>query len=159
MFTNSEMAKCLDEIFLDALKADESIMQLTEGRIYSTCVDIPPMDDDNTPLPYIIITDDPYNNDLGTKDDMWEGNIDKVQSSVLISAISPEAIKHLRMLIRKAIRKHVISNDLGYLYLSSSSNDGIAWDWQKPCYYDTLHYSCDMEVDLTGESDEQEENE
>jgi hypothetical protein len=55
MFTNSEMAKCLDEIFLDALKADESIMQLTEGRIYSTCVDIPPMDDDNTPLPYIII--------------------------------------------------------------------------------------------------------
>lgn len=150
------MAKELDEIIYDALKANVTIMGLTGGRIKSTCIEIPPDQEDNTPTPYIIITDDPYHNDLGTKDSVWEGDTDHVQASVIISAKSPAAVKRLRRLVRKAIGEYVVANVTGYLYLTAENNDGIQWDWTKPCYYDTIHYSCDMDVNL--EDDEQEEN-
>ena len=45
----------------------------------------------------------------------------------------------------------------GQPYLTAASNEGIAWDWMKPCYYDTLHYQCDMDVTLTDDDNEQEE--
>ena len=147
------MAKDLDEIIKLALDANQDIQTVTEGRIFSTCVEVPPMQDDNTPTPYIIITNDPYNNDLSTKDDVWEGAIDKVQASVIISANSPEEVRALRRKVRKAIRDYVVSHN-GMPYLVSSSNEGIAWDWTKPCYYDTLHYTCEVEVNLTNEDDE-----
>ena len=47
----------LDEIFYNALTADSEIASATGGRIFSTCVEVPPMDQDNTPLPCIIVTD------------------------------------------------------------------------------------------------------
>ena len=45
----------LDEIFYAALMANETIVSDTGGRIFSTCVEVPPTEADNTPLPYIII--------------------------------------------------------------------------------------------------------
>ena len=150
------MAKELDEIIYDALKANETIVEETGGRIKSTCFEVPPTEDDNTPIPYIIITDDPYQNEMGTKDSVWEGNTDHVQASVIIAADSPASVKRLRRLVRKAIGDYIVENRTGYIYLTAESNDGIQWDWSKPCYYDTIHYSCDMDVNL--EDDEQEEN-
>ena len=151
------MAKELDEIFYAALTADETVMTLTQGRIYSTCIEVPPTEDDNTPLPYIIILDNAYQNDQATKDNVWESDIDRVQASVIISACSPAEVKQLRRLVRKAIAGYVISMTDNQPYLTSSSNEGIAWDWMKPCYYDTLHYQCDMEV-INDEDDEHEES-
>lgn len=148
------MAKDLDEIIKLALDADNGIQTVIEGRLFSTCVEVPPMQDDNTPVPYLIITDDPYNNDQSTKDNVWEGNTDKVQASVIISANSPEEVRALRRKVRKAIRDYVVENGTGDLYLVSSSNEGIAWDWTKPCYYDILHYTCEIDVNLTSEDDE-----
>lgn len=139
----------LDEIIYNAIKANESIDSLTGGRIFSTCIEVPPTEDDNTPLPYIIITDDPFANNQGTKDNSWEGDTDQVAASVQINADSPSAVKVLRRLVRRAVMEYVASNDIGYLYLNSLNNDGIAWDWMKPCYFDTLHYQCDMEVNLS----------
>ena len=47
----------------------------------------------------------------------------------------------------------------GQPYLRAFSNDGIAWDWTKPCYHDTLHYQCDIKVDINDEDDgSKEEN-
>lgn len=148
------MAKDLDEIIKLALDADQGIQTVIDGRLFSTCVEVPPMQDDNTPVPYLIITDDPYNNDQSTKDNVWEGNTDKVQASVIISANSPEEVRALRRKVRKAIRDYVVANGTGDLYLVSSSNEGIAWDWTKPCYYDILHYTCEIDVNLTSEDDE-----
>ena len=139
------MAKELDEIIYDALKANETIVEETGGRIKSTCFEVPPTEDDNTPIPYIIITDDPYQNEMGTKDSVWEGNTDHVQASVIIAADSPASVKRLRRLVRKAIGDYIVENRTGYIYLTAESNDGIQWDWSKPCYYDTIHYSCDMD--------------
>ena len=146
--------KELDEIIYDALMNDNGVNLSTKGRIYSTCIPVPPTEEDNTPLPYIIIMDDPYTNDQGTKDDVWESDTDRVQATVEIAADSPEEVKRLRRLARQAIAAHVAS--LPYAdtpQLVSSSNDGIAWDWLKPCYYDRLHYQCDVNIHDYGQEE------
>lgn len=106
------------------------------------------MDADNTPLPYIIITDDSLQNQQGTKDEQWESMYDNVQAGVEIAAISPNEVKRLRRLVRRAIARYMERMDEAPLLLSLT-NDGIAWDWSKPCYYDTLHYQCEVINDLT----------
>ena len=134
----------LDEIFYNALTADETIVSDTGGRIYSTCVEVPPTDADNTPLPYIIIMDDGLQNDQATKDDIWESEDDRVQASVQISAVSPKEVKRLTRLCRKAIANYITSMPGEKPYLISLTADGTAWDWTKPCYYKTLNYQCDV---------------
>lgn len=171
------MALELDEIFYAALTADSTIMEAcgyvaptpgtpadgntpatpgdpgTPARIYSTCVEVPPTENDNTPLPYIIITDDGLQNDQGTKDDVWESVEDHVQASVEISAISPKEVKRLARLCRKAIADYIATMIGERPYLTALTTNGTAWDWTKPCYYKTLQYQCDV----TNEDDEQEE--
>lgn len=148
------MKKELDEIIYDALTSDSGVTALVPtARIFSTCVEVPPMDQDNTPLPYLIITDDPMTSELGTKDDQWESDEDSVQASVLINAESPNAVRLLRRKVRHAIAQHVEQMTEGQPELRQYSNDGIAWDWTKPCYHDQLHYQCDIEVDLNDEDD------
>lgn len=135
----------LDEVIYEALTADTSIVELTGGRIRSTCFEVPPTDADNTPLPYIIITDDPFQNEPGTKDDTWESDTDAAQAGIEIGADSPKAVKQLRRLVRHAIASHIADMDETVRpQLRSLSNDGIAWDWTKPCYYDRLRYLCDI---------------
>ena len=156
--------KELDEIIYDAVHIGEheenpsptkqAIAALVGERIFSTCIPVPPTEEDNTPVPYLIITDDPFNNEQGTKDDVWESDTDRVQSSVEIAGHSPKEVKHLRKLVRRALREHVAALPYSDIpQLVSVSNDGIAWDWIKPCYYDRLHYQCDVTI----QDDEQEE--
>lgn len=92
----------LDEIIYAALTANSELSSLA-GGIHSTCIEVPPTDADNTPLPYIIITDDPFQNNTGTKDNVWEGDVDSVQAGVEIAADSPKEVKRLRRLVRKAV--------------------------------------------------------
>lgn len=137
----------LDEIIYEAIRADAELSSL-QGGIHSTCIEVPPMDADNTPLPYIIITDDSLQNQQGSKDEQWESMYDNVQAGVEIVAISPNEVKRLRRLVRRAIARYMERMDEAPLLLSLT-NDGIAWDWTKPCYYDTLHYQCEVINDLT----------
>ena len=143
----------LDEIFYNALTADSEIASVTGGRIFSTCVEVPPTDADNTPLPYIIIMDEGLQNDQTTKDDVWESIDDHVQASVQISAVSPKEVKRLTRLCRKAIADYIATMTGSRPYLTSLTTDGTAWDWTKPCYYKTLQYQCDVNND----DDEQDE--
>ena len=142
----------LDEIFYNALKANETIVSDTGDRIYSTCVEVPPMENDNTPLPYIIIMDDGLQNDQTTKDDVWESENDRVQASVLVNAISPKEVKRLTRLCRKAIANYIATMEGEKPYLLSLTTNGTVWNWTKPCYYKTLQYQCDV----TNYDDEQE---
>ena len=136
----------LDEIFYNALTADSGIMELTGGRIKSTSFEVPPTSDDNTPLPYIIITDEPMTNAAGTKDDVWESEWDSVQAGIEIGAASPRKVKDLRRMVRHAIAVYVEAMTENVPYLRSFYNEGITWDWEKPCYWDRLHYQCDMQT-------------
>ena len=144
--------KELDEIIYDALTASDGIVAKVGNRIKSTCFEVPPTEDDNTPLPYLIITDDPFTNEQGTKDDVWESDTDRVQASIEIAADSPAEVKELRRMVRQAIAAHVATLQ-DQPYLVSVSNDGIAWDWLKPCYYDRLHYQCDVNTSDYGQEE------
>ena len=127
--------KQIDEIIYDAIKADADIMAAIGNRVVSTCFEVPPTEDDNTPLPNIIITDDGFVNQLTTKDMLWEAAEDRVRVSVDIAASSPNEVKQLVRMVRRAIETHIES-----LYqqgediptLDSLTSDGIAWDWMKP---------------------------
>lgn len=143
----------LDEIFYEALTTDTTIAGETHGNIFSTCVEVPPMEQDNTPLPYVIIMDNGLQNDQTTKDDVWESGEDRVQASVEISAKSPKEVKRLTRLCRKAIARYIATLSGQRPYLQSLSTDGTAWDWTKPCYFKTLQYQCDM----TNTNDDEQE--
>ena len=95
--------------------------------------------------------------DASTKDDVWECGSDIVNVGVEFAASSPNEVKRLRKLIRKAVDTYVKSNETDILSLRAINYDGIQWFWEKPCYYDTLHYQCDMVNDLNENEDEQED--
>jgi len=148
----------LDEIFYNALMADDTIKEICgyvapngsdpgkPARIKSTCFEVPPTDADNTPLPYIIITDDGLQNGDSTKDDVWEAGEDHVQASVEVGASSPKEVKRIIRLVRKAIASYISTMTHGRPWLNSLTSQGTAWDWTKPCYYKTLQYSCDVDT-------------
>jgi hypothetical protein len=112
------------------------------------------MENDNTPLPYIVIVDEGLQNDQTTKDDIWESADDRVQASVMISAVSPKEVKRLTRLCRKAIATYIATMTGSRPYLESLTTDGTAWDWTKPCYYKTLQYQCDVENTNDDDDDE-----
>ena len=148
--------KQVDEIIYDAIKADDDLMAAIGGRVVSTCFEVSPTEADNTPVPNIIVTDDGFQNLIGTKDNVWESGEDTVQASVDIAADSPSEVKRLVRMVRKAVETHICS-----LYasgeqtpeLESLTSDGIAWDWMKPCYHQKLTYQCITNTD----EDEQED--
>ena len=145
----------LDDIMYAAITGDSSLVSLTDGNIVTCCFEVPSDIEDNTPLPYIIIIEDPTQNEQGTKDDVWDSDYDSAQVSIEIAAATKAEVKQLRRKVRKAIREYVSTMDYTTRPdLKSFSNEGIAWDWLKPCYYDRLHYQCD--VLFTDEDDEQE---
>ena len=161
--------KQLDEIIYDAISADETLMSMiaytkpngdTGHALASTCFEIPPDELDNTPLPNIIITDDGFQAEIFTKDDIWDSDTDRVQATVDIAAASPNEVKQLVKAVRKAVNDYIhtmYESGQDIPTLQSLTSDGIAWDWMKPCYYQKLYYTCDVAVDL--DADNTEENE
>mgnify|MGYP002508581061 CR=1 FL=1 len=148
--------KSIDEIIYEALKADEQLTTITGDRVMSTCIEVPPTDADNTPLPYIIVTDDGFQNQNGTKDCVWESGEDRVQVTVDVAADSPKEVKRLIRMVRRAVENHIIlmsATDGCIPELDSLSSNGIAWDWMKPCYYQQLSYQCTVpsETDIDNE--------
>ena len=150
--------KQLDEIIYDAITADEGITAIVGDRVVSTCFEVPPTDEDNTPIPNIIITDDGFQAEIFTKDDIWDSDTDRVQVTVDIAAASPNEVKQLAKAVRKAVNDHIhamYDQDEDIPSLQSLTSDGIAWDWMKPCYYQKLYYTCDVDVDF---SDDEADN-
>ena len=131
----------LDEILYNALRADADLMAVVDGRVESTCFEV-------TPLPCIIVTDDGLTNNLGTKDTEWESDEDRVQASIEVDAESPKAVKQLLRMVRRAVANHIAQmadNDEDIPCLQSVQTSGVAWDWMKPCYHETITYTCDVQ--------------
>ena len=147
------MVKELDEILYDALTSDSEIMAAcgypdSPARIFSTCVEVSPLENDNTPLPYIIIMDDGFQNDIETKDDVWEGNSDHVAASIMVCAESRDEAVALCNQCRLAVSQHIrdmLQQQLPVPDLQALTSPGTDWDWQKPCYHKTLQYQCDID--------------
>lgn len=148
--------KSLDEIIYDAICADAALMEAIGSRVVSTCFEVPPAEADNTPLPNIIVTDDGFQNQTGTKDCVWESGEDRVQVTVDVAADSPKEVKRLIRKVRRAIENQIIlmseANER-IPELESLSSGGVAWDWMKPCYYQHLTYQCTTLSDIDNEQD------
>ena len=161
--TKSSNMKQVDEIIYDAIKADSDLMTAIGGRVVSTCFEVPPTEDDNTPIPNIIITDDGFQAQIFTKDDIWDSDTDRVQATVDIAAASPSEVKQLAKAVRKAVNDYIhemYEQGEDIPSLQSLTSDGIGWDWMKPCYFKKLYYTCDVAADLDDdEADNQENNE
>ena len=149
----------LGKIIFDALCANSELVQIVGGRIKSTCFEVPPMEQDNTPLPYIIITDDGMSPSQTTKDNEWMPYLFRVNVGVEIGATSSNEVWDIELKVMKSIADHMESLagqgiDTPYLNEGYPQTEGIAWDWTKPCYFDTIHYQCDVE---NTNDDEQED--
>ena len=139
--------KQVDEIIYDAIQADAALMTAIDGRVVSTCFEVSPDETDNTPLPNIIVTDDGFQNQDTTKDSVWEGEDDEVQVTVDIAAKSPNEVKDLVSMVRRAVSRYVIGmygNHEVIPELDKLSSDGLQWDWMRPCYYQKLTYNCSI---------------
>ena len=139
--------KTLADIFLDAITADADLHEATNGNIVSTCFEIPPDELDNTPLPNIIVTNDGFQNNYDTKDDVWESNVDMVQASVDVAASTPKEVDGLVAKVRAAIQSYILDmyeddENIPELQPGFPSSQGIEWDWIKPCYYQKITYQC-----------------
>lgn len=149
----------LGKIIFDALCANNELVQIVGGRIRSTCFEVPPMEQDNTPLPYIIITDDGMSPSQTTKDNEWMPYLFRVNVGVEIGAASSNEVWDIELKVMKAIADHMQNLaeqgiDTPNLNEGYPQTEGIAWDWTKPCYFDTIHYQCDIE---NTNDDEQED--
>lgn len=150
--------KQVDEIIYDAICADAALMEAIGNRVVSTCFEVSPTEQDNTPIPYVIVTDDGFQNQVGSKDTVWESGEDRVQAGVEVAAESPAEVKRLIKMVRQAVEQYVCQ-----MYtdgdttpeLESLSSDGLAWDWMKPCYYQRLTYQCTINTDQDDEQDEE----
>ena len=143
----------LDEILYNALVADATLTAYIGGRdrITSTCFEVSPDEQDNTPLPCIIVTDDGLQGGDSTKDDMWESYEDNVQASVEVDAESPREVKKIIRMVRKAIANYVKTMTDDVPYLTNVQSNGVAWDWMKPCYHETISYQCKVFNDYDDE--------
>lgn len=138
----------VDRLIYEAITADQQLMQMIGGRVVSTCFEIPPDQEDNTPLPNIIITDDGFQNNLTSKDCVWEGAEDQVQVTVDIAANSPEEVKQIMRRVRRVVEQYMAALGRKMPTLLSLSAGQLQWDWMKPCYYKPLVYQCATPADI-----------
>ena len=127
------------------------------GRVVSTCFEVSPDETDNTPLPNIIVEYDGFQNQDTTKDSVWEGEDDEVQVTVDIAAKSPNEVKDLVRMVRRAVSRYIIGmyeNREVVPELDKLSSDGLQWDWMRPCYYQKLTYNCAIK----STTDDEQEN-
>lgn len=144
------MSLITDKVFYNALRSNAELMATVGGRIESTTIPVPDEQFDNTPVPYIIITFDGLQNEGFTKDNSFEGNVDKVKVSVLVTAKTRDQLGELMQTIRQTIVEYFEDeeghawDDYEYIpdsYVFSASD--IQYDSMKPCYHQALTYDCD----------------
>ena len=148
--------KQVDEIIYDAIQADAALMESIGGHVVSTCFEVSPDEADNTTLPNIIVTDDGFQNQDVTKDSVWEGDEDKVQSTVDIAAASPNEVKQIVRMVRRAVSRYIVQmyqNGEETPELENLASEGLQWDWMRPCYYQKLTYQCSTKSTTDDEQD------
>ena len=144
------MSLITDKVFYNALRSNAELMATVGGRIESTSIPVPDEQLDNTPVPYIIITFDGLQNEGHTKDNSFEGDTDKVQIGIEITAADRETLGTIADLVRstviayfEATEGHAI-DDYDLVPQDYNLTAGpIQYDPVKPCFFQTLTYNCD----------------
>lgn len=139
-----------DIIFVKALRSNQTLMaELPAGDVYNTAIALPEPDADNAPLPYIIVTFDSMTNDQSTKDG-YEGDFDNVQIGIEVAAETRPQLCSLMEDIRTTVREYfenILDSDQDYHLVPLDyqlSASAVQYDDMKPCYWQSLNYSCDV---------------
>ena len=148
--TGIAMSLITDKVFYNALLSSSELTSLVGDRIYNTSIAVPDEDLLNEPVPYIIITFDGMQNEGYTKDNSFEGDTDKVQIGIEITADNREALGTLTQAVRDAVIAYFedqeghASQDYDLVPQDYTLSSGpVQYDPIKPCYYQTLTYNCD----------------
>lgn len=147
------MSLATDSIFVAAVQSNSELVKQVGGRIYGTAIPLPDEDLDNVPVPYIIVTFDGLNNDTGTKDDVYESEYDKVNIGVEVTAETLKGLHDLTQLVRDTILTYFRGNDTAVEDYTFTA-DAIQYDSFKPCYWQSLHYQCDVDNNIKDNDDE-----
>ena len=144
------MSLITDKVFYNALAASTDLAAYVDERIYNTSIAVPDEDLLNEPVPYVIITFDGMQNEGYTKDNSFEGDTDKVQIGIEITAADRETLGTIADLVRstviayfEATEGHAI-DDYDLVPQDYNLTSGpIQYDPVKPCFFQTLTYNCD----------------
>ena len=154
------MSLITDRAFVNALRSNSTLMALLPvGDVYNTTITTPDIDLDNAPVPYIIVSFDGMQNDDTTKDSSCEGDTDNVQISVEVCAKTRPQLGKLAIKVRNTIKSFFENaqpndDDAGLIPIEYTlTTGGVNYDPDKPCYWMTLQYQCDTNID----NDEEEE--
>ena len=140
----------LDELLYNAICADYELMTVIGGRVESTCFEVSPDEKDNTQLPYIVIRDEGKQPAHETKDDDWMPSMWQMGAAIEVGAKDPKAVDDIVMMAMRAVNTYVTTlydqgDYIPNLLEGFPKTDGVAWDWMKPCYWDLVHYACDVQ--------------
>ena len=130
-----------DIAVIHALSASDTVLSLTEGRIFNTIR--PELDEKEDKIPYVVVTYEGMTNDCDNKD-MVEGASDNERVQVLCVACDRIQLANLINAARDAIREYLSEHDsliefgIADYELSASA---ILSDWTVPCTYQSLNYS------------------
>lgn len=139
-----------DKFFYEALKSDDDIISMTDGRIFNPARTT--VDEKEDKIPYIIISFNGLTNDTTTKDDV-EGDTDTISIAIEVTAESRESLAELT----QRIRQRIVAYYKTVRYESTpSENDEYPIDWSftagpvqydyiKPCMFQVLNYSCEFD--------------
>lgn len=144
------MSLITDKVFYNALRSNAELVALVGGRIESTSIPVPDDQLDNEPVPYVIITFDGLQNEGFTKDNDFEGDTDKVQVSITVTARSRDELGNIMQKIRQTVIEYFEDTEShawdDYSYIPQNytlTASSVEYDGDKPCYYQTLTYNCD----------------
>lgn len=143
------MSLCTDKFFYQAIAADATITGATGGRIYNTADDSVENEED-TQVPYVIITNQGGQNVVEDKDDTGESDTDQDNISIEVAATSREELHAICVAIRKAVKQAFAdftdedAETLGFTIEDYNLNYGpVSFDPWKPCFWQTLNYQCE----------------
>ncbi len=150
------MSLITDAIFVKALRSNTALIaQLPAGDVYNTTIALPDEELDNAPLPFVIVYFDGLQNEDQTKDDDFEADSDNVQIGIKIAAETRPKLGALAMAVRKTLREYFREHqgddsDDDYALIPNDmtlSAQPVMYDSMKPCYWQTLLYQCDTNID------------
>ena len=143
------MSLITDKVFYNARRSNAALMEQVGGRIESTSIPVPDEQLDNEPVPYVIITFDGLQNEGFTKDNSYEGDTDKVQVSIDVTAQTRDELGDLMQTIRQTVIDYfegIQKTDDDWPLIPSNytfTASPVTYDSMKSCYYQTLTYNCD----------------
>ena len=142
------MSLTTDKVFYNALRSNPEMMAEVDGRIYNTSIPVPDEKLLNAPVPYVIVSYDGMNNDDSTKDS-YEGDTDRVQIGIEITAETREQLGDIAETVRATILSYFenaedTDDDFNLIPVDYTLSSGpISYDALKPCFWQVLSYNCD----------------